>query len=334
MKFGEVPCAEAHGAILAHSVSHAAGVFKKGRVLSDQDIAELLEGGVETIFVAQLGAGDVGEDEAAAAIAAALTGDNTRARDAATGRANIMSTLHGVALIDAGRINQLNLIDESLTVATVSEYQVVGAEQMLATVKVIPYAVERRVLDAALEILAGVPALSVQPLHDRKVALIITSVPGSKKSLNQKSETAMRGRLEALGSTLDAVEITSHRIETVAAAIAAAAKSHDLVLVFGASAIADRDDVIPAGLAAAGGEVVHLGMPVDPGNLMMLGRLGKVDVIGVPSCARSPKVNGFDWVLARILAGLDVTPRDVMGLGVGGLLQEIASRPAPREAGS
>lgn len=334
MKFGEVACVEARGAILAHSVSHTGGVFKKGRVLSDQDIAELVEGGVETIFVAQLDAGDVGEDEAAAAIAAALTGDNTRARDAATGRANIMSALHGVACVDAARINQLNLIDESLTVATVSEFQVVGAEQMLATVKVIPYAVESRVLDSALDILAGAPALSVQPLLDRKVALIITSVPGSKASLNQKSEAAMRGRLEALGSTLDEVETTGHRIESVAEAIAATAKSHDLVLVFGASAIADRDDVIPAGLAAAGGEVVHLGMPVDPGNLMMLGRLGKVDVIGVPSCARSPKVNGFDWVLARILARLEVTPDDIMGMGVGGLLQEIASRPAPREAGS
>lgn len=144
----------------------------------------------------------------------------------------------------------------------------------------------------------------------------------------------MRGRLEALGSTLDQVETVSHRIETVAGAITNAAKSHDLVLVFGASAIADRDDVIPAGLVAAGGEIVHLGMPVDPGNLMMLGRLGRVDVIGVPSCARSPKVNGFDWVLARILARLEVTPRDIMSMGVGGLLQEIASRPAPREAGS
>lgn len=334
MKFGEVPCGEACGAILAHSVSHAGGVFKKGRVLSDRDIAEMIDFGVETIFVAQLELGDVGENEAAAAIAAALTGDNTQARDAATGRANIMSALQGVVCVDAARINQLNLIDESLTVATVSEFQVVGAGQMLATVKVIPYAVEQRVLDAALDIIAGAPALSVQPLLDRDVALIITSVTGSKASLNKKSEAAMRGRLEALGSTLDQVETVSHRIETVAGAITNAAKSHDLVLVFGASAIADRDDVIPAGLVAAGGEIVHLGMPVDPGNLMMLGRLGRVDVIGVPSCARSPKVNGFDWVLARILARLEVTPRDIMSMGVGGLLQEIASRPAPREAGS
>ncbi|NNE24660.1 MAG: molybdopterin-binding protein [Rhizobiales bacterium] len=333
MKFGEIPVGQALGAILAHSVSHTGGVFKKGRVLSERDIAELADGGIGSVYVAQLEADDVGEDEAAQIIAGALAGDNTRVRDAATGRANIMSALDGVACIDVQRINQLNLIDESLTVATVGAFEVAGAGQILATVKVIPYAVKRGVLDIALDILADQPALSVQPLENRKVALIMTSVPGMKASLHEKSQAAMRGRLEALGSTLDEVKITEHRIEAVAAAITAAAPAHDLVLVFGASAIADRKDVIPAGLVEAGGEVVHLGMPVDPGNLMMLGRLGAIDVIGVPSCARSPKVNGFDWVLARILAGLDVTSGDIMGMGVGGLLKEIASRPAPREAG-
>ena len=103
------------------------------------------------------------------------------------------------------------------------------------------------------------------------------------------------------------------------------------ILVFGASAIADRRDVIPAALEAAGGRVEHLGMPVDPGNLLMIGAIGPVPVIGAPGCARSPKENGFDWVLMRLLAGLDVTREDVTGMGVGGLLMEIVSRPQPRE---
>jgi molybdenum cofactor cytidylyltransferase len=106
----------------------------------------------------------------------------------------------------------------------------------------------------------------------------------------------------------------------------------DLVLIFGASAIADRRDVIPAGLVAAGGEVAHLGMPVDPGNLLMVGAIGAVPVIGAPGCARSPKENGFDWVLTRLLAGLPVTKADITGMGVGGLLMEIVSRPQPRAA--
>jgi molybdenum cofactor cytidylyltransferase len=103
-----------------------------------------------------------------------------------------------------------------------------------------------------------------------------------------------------------------------------------LILLFGAAAIVDRADVIPAGLIEAGGVVRHLGMPVDPGNLLMLGQLQKLPVIGVPTCARSPKVNGFDWVLQRLCAELEVAPSDIMAMGAGGLLAEIVSRPLPR----
>ena len=84
-------------------------------------------------------------------------------------------------------------------------------------------------------------------------------------------------------------------------------------------------------VSKAGGKVLHLGMPVDPGNLMMFGALGEVPVIGVPSCARSPKLNGFDWVLARVMADVKVMPEDIMDMGAGGLLAEIPTRPSPRE---
>ncbi len=94
-------------------------------------------------------------------------------------------------------------------------------------------------------------------------------------------------------------------LEELADAIRAAqAERADPILVFGASAITDRRDVIPAAIERAGGQVVYFGMPVDPGNLLLLGTLGGTSVIGLPGCARSPKLNGFDFVLWRLLAGL------------------------------
>src|SRR6185312_1680468 len=104
----------------------------------------------------------------------------------------------------------------------------------------------------------------------------------------------------------------------------------ELVIVFGASAIADRRDVIPAALTGAGGVVQHFGMPVDPGNLLLIGKARGVPVLGAPGCARSPVENGFDWVLMRLLAGLRVARSDLAGMGVGGLLMEIVTRPQPR----
>jgi molybdenum cofactor cytidylyltransferase len=104
----------------------------------------------------------------------------------------------------------------------------------------------------------------------------------------------------------------------------------DILLIHGASAILDRRDVIPAAIVAAGGRVDHFGMPVDPGNLLLLGHVAERVVLGLPGCARSPKVNGFDWVLERLVAGLPVGSAEIMRMGSGGLLAEIPSRPLPR----
>jgi molybdenum cofactor cytidylyltransferase len=104
----------------------------------------------------------------------------------------------------------------------------------------------------------------------------------------------------------------------------------ELVLVAGASAIVDRRDVIPAAITRQGGTIEHFGMPVDPGNLLLMGRVGAVPVLGLPGCARSAKVNGFDWVLRLMLAGLPAGPEAIRRMGVGGLLTEIPSRPLPR----
>ena len=187
-------------------------------------------------------------------------------------------------------------------------------------------------LNKALLEIGEAPVIRVQALAEKRVGLVITKVAGSKQSLIEKSETVMRGRVKALGSDLTHVTVCDHSIAAVRTSVKELhALSCNPILLFGASAIVDREDVIPAGLSAAGGKVIHLGMPVDPGNLMMLGDLDGVPVLGVPSCARSPKVNGFDWALERVLADIGLSAGDIMDMGTGGLLAEISSRPSPRD---
>jgi molybdenum cofactor cytidylyltransferase len=333
MEFGEIPTAEAEGAVLAHSVSHAKGVFKKGRGLTASDIALLAESGISKVFAARLGDDDVPEDEAAQAIAARICGVNVSAREPFTGRVNLYAGQRGLAVLDMARVNALNRVHESLTLATVGSFNVVDPQQIIATVKIIPFAVPREILDRALAVIGDEPLVRVAELRAKRVGLVITKLARVKTSILEKSEASMRARVTALGSEISDVFVCDHTIEAVQNAVL---KLHDAmcdpILVFGASAIVDRGDVVPASVAAAGGEVIHLGMPVDPGNLMMLGNLRGVPVIGVPSCARSPKVNGFDFVLQRVLAGLDVTSHDITDMGAGGLLAEIPSRPLPRES--
>lgn len=335
MKFGPVAVKAAIGGILAHSVRLPGGVFRKGRVLSEEDVAALCDASIREVIVALLDADDVPEDRAAALIAERAGGANLNTAAPFTGRANLVSAANGVLVVDRARIDALNLIDESVTIATLPAFEPVEPRQMTATVKVIPFAVRADILERCLAIIGDEPLLRVAPFLPKRAALIQTELRGIKPSVLENTEVVTRNRLVALGSTLAHTARTAHDEDALASEIAQACRqSLDLVLIAGASAVVDRKDVIPAAIEKAGGTVEHFGMPVDPGNLMLLGRLGGMPILGMPGCARSPKTNGFDWVLQRLCAGLTVTRTDIMGLGVGGLLKEIPSRPQPRESAS
>jgi molybdenum cofactor cytidylyltransferase len=333
MIFGERPVERAAGTILAHGVRAGKLMLKKGRRLTEADIAALDAAGIAVVMVAELEPGDVGEDEAARRLAEAIAGPNLAARPPFTGRVNLHATLRGLLLVDRERLDRINLVTEDLTIATLDPFALVEPDGMAATVKIIPFSVREGDLARCIDEAAGPgPLLRIAPLAGRAAALIQTMLPGTKESILDKTRAATRARLEALDSALIADRRCAHRIEDLAAAIEdAKADRPDLLLISGASAITDRRDVIPAAIERAGGRVEHFGMPVDPGNLILLARIGDVPVLGLPGCARSPKLNGFDWVLQRLLCDVPVGREDIMRMGAGGLLTEIPSRPQPRE---
>jgi len=330
--FQRVAVGEAEGGILAHSRKAGGKTFKKGRVLTAADVAALVAEGVAEVTVVRLAMGDVPEDEAATRIAAACAGDGTERQAAFTGRANLYAAVDGVLAIDRRRLDDLNELHEAVTVATLPPYDVVRAGDMIATVKIIPFSAPLSAVTLA-ERIAGErgPLIAVARFRPMSAGLVMTRLPATKDSVLDKTAEVVAARLAEYGSRLAAVRRCAHDAAEVADAVnRQLAEGCSPILVYGASAITDRHDEIPAGIVAAGGEVLHFGMPVDPGNLLLLGRHGEVPVLGLPGCARSPKLNGFDWVLQRLLAGLEVTPRDVMRMGAGGLLKEIATRPQPR----
>ncbi|MGE0230908.1 MAG: molybdopterin-binding protein, partial [Flavobacteriaceae bacterium] len=330
MKFGPVPLEEAEGTILAHGIVAGSLRLKKGTRLDETHIAALRGTGLSEVTVARLDDGDMGEDEAAAALAAGVAGAGIRIDRAATGRVNLFAEHGGLFVPVADAVHAMNRIDPGITIATLPAYRKVVAGEMVATIKIIPYAVPGAAVRRAIA--AGGRCLAVSGWRPVRAALIQTAGEGTPAKMLNKTRRVTEERLKVSGSTLVGEWRVAHRAADVAGAIAEArARKADFFLLFGLSAISDADDVIPQALREAGGEVIHFGMPVDPGNLLMLGGLDGMPVLGAPGCARSPRENGFDWVLDRLLAGLAVTADDVMGLGVGGLLMEIVSRPQPRE---
>ena len=334
MIFGEMPLDEAEGAILAHALSGEGFSFRKGRVLDRTDLAAIARSGHARIVAARLEADDVAEDAAAAAIARAIAGDNLLVSAAFTGRANLYATASGLVVYDPAALDAVNAVDEAITLALLPPHAPVTPRQMVATVKIIPFAVPRLALDAVLARVASMsPFARVAPFRPLHAALVQTRLPGTKPGVLAKTVDATRARLAALGGSLDRDVIVAHDMTAVADALTEAARAgSDLLLVLGASAVVDRRDIVPAAIEAAGGSVAHFGMPVDPGNLLLFGTLDGRPVIGLPGCARSPKLNGFDWVLQRVAAGLPIGRADIMRMGAGGLLSEIPSRPLPRQS--
>ena len=334
MIFGPTPLEEAKGAILAHSLRLPGRVLKKGTVLDEEAVAALREAGRRDVITARLEAGDVPENEAAERLATTLSAPLVARSRAATGRVNLLAETAGLLVIDAKRINAINAVDESLTVATLPNHTPVAPREMIATIKVIPFAVPGAVLGVAEAVARGGrgPAFAVHPFRPLKVGLVLTELPGIKESVVEGAVEATTARVEALCGTLLPVERVRHEEAPVAEALSRLKRAGaQLLLIAGASAVVDRRDVGPAAIVRAGGRIEHFGMPVDPGNLLCLGHVGDVPAMVLPGCARSPKLNGFDWVLQRIFAGVPVTAGDIMGMGVGGLLKEIELRPLPRE---
>jgi len=163
---------------------------------------------------------------------------------------------------------------------------------------------------------------------------VSTLLPALKSSVVAKTLATLKERLAPAGASIGPEARVPHEVRPLAEAIHSIGDV-DIIVVFGASAITDRRDVVPVAMELAGGKVDHLGMPVDPGNLLLLGRIERggrtIPMIGAPGCARSPKENGFDFVLRRLLADVPVSGADLRRMGVGGLLSEIVSRPQLRQ---
>ncbi|MFK3664147.1 NTP transferase domain-containing protein [Ochrobactrum teleogrylli] len=335
MIFGRFPLTEAVGAVLAHKMQLASGSLAKGRVLTADDIERLLTCGLDSVVAARLETGDILEDEAAGIISAAIITDHLRPSRVATGRANIHAVHDGLFIANKEIVDKLNRIDPAITIACLADHATVRAGALVATIKIIPLGVSRLKVEAAIALLRKSIAFTVKPFQSHAVTLIATELPTLKPAAMDKTTRILERRIRSHGGRLVGETRAPHEAAAVAGAIrnALSASPHKqrMLIVFGASAVVDRRDVIPEAIRLAGGYVEQIGMPVDPGNLLVLGWIGDVPVIGAPGCARSPSQNGLDWILSRLLAGERPGRFEITGMGVGGLLAENPGRPSPTE---
>ncbi|SMB26055.1 conserved protein of unknown function [Sterolibacterium denitrificans] len=327
--FGEFPVAEAVGILLAHSLNlrptddgTPALRLRKGHLLTAGDVAMLQAAGIATVSGARLGPEVIAENPAAASVAALLAGPHSAPRTAVGGRCNLHATQAGILVVDGERVIRANLLAETVAIGTLPPWSQVRKGQVIATVKIVPAAIARRTLAACSEILA-VPPLRVAPLHPRRAALIVTQLPEQRAPSPAAIIEVTRQRLASLHSRLALELHCRHTEPAIAAAIRQAkAAGCDLILISGAAGTKDRRDLVPRAIIAAGGRIERFGMPVEPGNMLLLARLGELPLLVLPGCARSRRLNGLDWVLQRLIANLPLDAEAIASMGVGGLIRQ------------
>ncbi len=337
MKFAVTSLENAEGAILAHTVRWESGLMRKGVRLGRKEIARLRSAGVESVMAAREESGDLHEDAAAERMARALAPDpdsqGLRVGPGRHGRVNLFATIPGVLRIRVDAVTAFNRVSEAAAISTLPDFRRVAPGRLVATVKVIPFAIAEDIVSRAERTIScESPAMCVHSVRIRSAALLVTRGEWTPNSLAARGIDAVRGRLQSLGIPLASAREVSHAQEPLAEALAES--SAELLLVLGDTVTSDRGDVVPSAIRRAGGQVRRFGMPVDPGNLLLLAELAGRPLVVLPGCARSPKLNGADWVLERVACGIDVDGHDFAAMGVGGLLHEIASRPSPRLGGA
>lgn len=335
MRFGPVALDEAVGSILAHNVMNHDGhkLLRKGRVLTEKDIAVLRQLEYATVVVAVLDSNDLDENEGARRVGQAIAGPHIQVKTPGVGRANLIASARGPLVVNAPALNRLNNIDPGITIATLREHTLVKSGQLATLVKIVPFGIpEARIADVEAVAREAGPVIAVRPLKPISVSLIVSGPESVQERLMADFLAPVRTRIEFLESNLDSVCYVAHRPDSIANVIREEFDAgREMILITSVSAIIDLHDVVPTALLLAGGTITHFGMPVDPGTLLMLGYIGHVPVVGAPGCIKSPKTNVVDWVLPRLLAGERLTRADLVVMGHGGLLEDIRDRPMPRQ---
>ncbi len=346
MKFHALPPAQAAGKILAHNIP--ALRLRKGIVLAAEHIAQLESIGLEQVYIADIEAGDMHEDAAAIRLGEAIITASQQSGDGSTGapylkltefvttgRCNIIAAADGVLQYESGEVHKFNRIHEAITIACLRPDVVVTADDVVATVKIMPFACPAEAVEEAAAV--GLK-MRCHPFQNRRYSLLQTVLDAAKPSLQEKAINSMRQRVTQLHGTWQSSETCAHTQAAVEGALDDPRLAEtDVLLLLGNSLTADRQDIIPRALEARGATVRHFGVPVDPGNFLMLALWPHPDrhlpriVVVLPGCARSPKPNSIDTILARIAADLPLDWMYLTSLGVGGLLLESPFRRTPRQ---
>ncbi len=319
-----IPVEQAVGTVLGHDITRIVPggskgpAFRKGHVITREDIPTLLTVGKENIYVFDLAQGLVHEDDAAVRLSRAAAGQGLQFSRPSEGKVALSAAHQGLLKVDVARLEELNAI-EDIVFATAHTNQTVPAGRTVAGTRVVPLVIEDEKLTRAELVCAGKPLIEVKPFRSLRVGMVTTGSEVYHGRIQDAFGPVVRRKFQELGSAVFRQIVVSDDVPMCVAAIRQLlAEGADMIVCTGGMSV-DPDDQTPASIREAGGRLVCYGAPVLPGAMFLLARIGQVPVLGLPGCVMYHQASIFDLIVPRLLAGEEVTRRDLAALGHGGL---------------
>lgn len=321
----KVKVQEAVGMVLCHDVTQIipgrskGPAFRKGHILTSQDIPQLLDMGKEHVYIWELDNSMLHESEASNRIAQAAAGQGIRLSLPCEGKVDLIAEYEGLIKINTDALFEINF-DEEIIFATLHSNQVVPSGKVVAGTRVIPLVIDAEKVARSVEICRrSSPVIEIKRLRSLDAGIITTGSEVYYGRIKDQFGPVVIRKLEKFGCRLLGQTFVSDQVDMIVEAIRGfLANGAQLITITGGMSV-DPDDVTPAGIKAAGGKVVTYGAPVLPGAMFMLAYIGEVPVLGLPGCVMYHQTSIFDLILPRILANEKLTRQDIIRLAHGGL---------------
>lgn len=316
---------EAEGMALCHDITEIVPgkvkgrAFKKGHIVKREDIPKLLTLGKEHLYVWEMNENALHENDAALRIARAVSGPGIILTDPVEGKVQLKAERAGLLKIQTGALNDINGIDE-VVLASIHSNQLVASGQVVAGCRVVPLIINADKIRSVEEIgRSHFPVVEIKPLKPLKVGIVTTGSEIYHGRIQDGFGSVLHQKMSELGSTVLRQVFSDDNIKMIADSIQSLiAHGAEMIITTGGMSV-DPDDVTPAGIRAAGGHVIIYGAPVLPGSMFMLAYIRDVPVLGLPGCVMYYKTTIFDLIVPRILAGEEITRKNIASLGHGGL---------------
>lgn len=292
--------------------------FKRGHVISEEDIPEFLSIGKEHIYVWEPEADEVHEDDAAIALTRAMCGENVAYSGPSEGKMQINSQGDGVFCLNSAVLRAINSVPD-YTVACLPGYMPVKQGQKLCGARIVPLVTKRENVDRAVRLAEEhFPVMCVKPYKKLKTGVVITGSEVYHGRIRDAFEPILTEKLQSFGAEILGFRKCPDDVEMILEAVNGfLSRGAKLILLTGGMSV-DPDDVTPTAIRRTGARLVTQGVPMQPGNMLTVAYLGETALIGVPGASMHSKVTSLDVFLPRVFAGIEIDAGNIASFGEGG----------------